>query len=57
MKRNTKLFIVFLMIVSYSIVSYGSGSETLKYIGKGLLAILVAIMLWDAFRDDKGKGI
>ena len=55
MKRNTKLFIVFLMIVSYSIVSYSSDFETLKYLGKGLFAILVAIMVWDAFRNDKGK--
>lgn len=50
MKRNTKLFIVFLMIVSYFIVSYSSDSETLEYIGKGLFAILVAVMVWDAFR-------
>jgi hypothetical protein len=57
LKRNTKLFIVFLMIVSYFIVLYSSDSETLKYIGKGLFAILVAIMVRDAFRDDKGKGI
>jgi hypothetical protein len=50
LKRNTKLFIVFLMIVSYFIVSYSSDSETLEYIGKGLFAILVAVMVWDAFR-------
>ncbi|ESU31774.1 hypothetical protein G3A_14745 [Bacillus sp. 17376] len=50
MKRTTKLVIVFLMIVSSFIVSYGSDSETLKNVGKGLFTVLVAIMVWDAFR-------
>ncbi|GAM13035.1 hypothetical protein SAMD00020551_1171 [Mesobacillus selenatarsenatis SF-1] len=31
-------------------MSYGSDSETLKNVVKELFTVLVAIMVWDAFR-------
>lgn len=60
MKKTAKLFIVFLMIVSSYIGVYSSDYESIKHInnmGKAVFAVLVAMMVWDAFRksnNDKG---
>jgi putative Mn2+ efflux pump MntP len=53
LKKTTKLFIVFLMIVSSYIGAYSSDSESIRHINniaKGVFAVLVAMMVWDAFR-------